>query len=89
MLERVARNARLNLSPEEKVRFLPQLVDVLAIFDELAELDVSSAEPAFTPVVQKNVFREDRVRESWSNETALSMTPHKKEPYFIGPRVVD
>ncbi len=89
VLDRVARNARLELSEAEKKRFLPEFEAVLRVFDELSELDVKTAEPAFTPTPVENVFREDVVRDAWPVETALSQTPHKKEPYFKGPKVVE
>ena len=87
LLLEVAKNARLKLSEKEIEKFLPQFKEVLESFSKLDEIDVSKEEPSFQPIQMKNVFREDVVKESVSQETALSNTSHKKDGYFKGPRV--
>ena len=87
LLLEVAKNARLKLSEEEIEKFLPQFKEVLDSFSKLDEIDVSKEEPSFQPILVKNVFREDVVKESVSQETALKNTLHKKDGYFKGPKV--
>ena len=58
-------------------------------FSKLDELDVSKELPSSQPIAIKNVFREDKVGKSLSNEEALSNTTHKKDGYFKGPKVVE
>ena len=87
LLLEVAKNARLKLTEKEIEKFLPQFKEVLDSFSKLDEIDVSKEEPSFQPILVKNVFREDVVKESVSQETALSNTPHKKDGYFKGPKV--
>ncbi len=88
LLLKVAANARLNLSEAEVKKFLPQLEAVLESFSKLDRLDVSKEEPSFQPIALKNVFREDKVGKSLTQEEALANTTHKKDGYFKGPRVV-
>lgn len=88
LLLRVAKNARLQLSEKEIEEFLPQLQGILEAFSKLDKLDVSSAKASFQPLPVQNVWREDKKRECLSNEQALSLTQHKKDSYFKGPRVV-
>ncbi len=88
LLLKVAANARLNLTEAEVKKFLPQLEAVLESFSKLDELDVSKEEPSFQPLPLTNVFREDKAGQCLPQEDALSNTPHKKDGYFKGPRVV-
>ena len=88
LLQKVAANARLNLSEQEIKEFLPQFKEILDSFNKLDKLDVSEEKPSFQPTPVKNVFREDKVEKCLSQKEALSNTKHKKEGYFLGPKVV-
>ena len=84
----VAKNARLNLTDKEIDKFLPQLKEILEAFSKLDELDVSEEKPSFQPIPLKNVTRKDTVEKCLSQEEALKNTKHKKDGYFLGPKVV-
>ncbi len=88
LLQSVARVARLTLSKEDIKKFLPQLKEVLDAFSEISKVDTKDTKPSFQPVVLKNHLREDNVHECLSQEQALSLTEHKKDGYFKGPKVV-
>ncbi|MCX6799405.1 MAG: Asp-tRNA(Asn)/Glu-tRNA(Gln) amidotransferase subunit GatC [Candidatus Diapherotrites archaeon] len=88
LLLRVAANARLNLREEEIKKFLPQLQEILTAFGKLDELDVSAEKPSFQPLRLENVSRQDSAGKCLSQEDALRNTKHKKDGYFLGPKVV-
>ncbi len=88
LLLRVAKNARLNLSEKEIAVFLPQFKEMLATFQKISSIDADGFDPAFHPVEVKNVFREDVVEKSLSQEDALKNAKHKKDGFFKGPKVV-
>lgn len=88
MLEKVAKNARLNLTEKEMEEFLPQLKDVLTAFSELSKANTKDAEPSVQPVILKNVMREDKPGKSLSEEEIFANTRLKKDGYFKGPRIV-
>jgi len=88
LLLRVAANARLNLTEDEIKKFLPQLREILSAFGTLDELDVSNEKPCFQPIKLENVSRQDNVGKCVSQEEALQNTKHKKDGYFMGPKVV-
>lgn len=88
LLLKVSENARLNLSEDEIKEFLPQLKEILEAFSKLNELDVSSEKPSFQPLELKNVSREDKAEKCLSQKDVLSNTQHKKDGYFLGPKVV-
>ena len=88
LLQKVAKNARLSLSEEEKKKFLPQLQEILKAFSVLDDLEVSKEKPSFQPIELKNVWREDKIEKCLSQEEALSNTKHRKDGYFKGPKVI-
>ena len=88
LLEHVAEIARLKLTEEEIKKFLPQLKEVLEFFSQLQEVSTDNVKPSFQPVELKNVMREDKEKACLSQDDALSLTEHKKDGYFKGPRAV-
>ena len=88
LLEHVAQVARLKLTEEEIKKFLPQLKEVLEFFSKLQEVDTENVKPSFHPVELKNVMREDSEKKCLTQDEALSLTEHKKDGYFKGPRAI-
>ena len=88
LLEHVAEVARLKLTEEEIRKFLPQLKEVLEFFSQLKNVNTDNVKPSFQPVELKNTMREDEEKKCLSQDEALSLTEHKKEGYFKGPRAV-
>ena len=88
LILRVAAMARLNLSDEEIDEFLPQLNEIIAVFEKLNEIDTNNVEPSFHPVKQENVLREDVPEDCLDTVQALANSKHKREGYFMGPKVV-
>jgi aspartyl-tRNA(Asn)/glutamyl-tRNA(Gln) amidotransferase subunit C len=88
LLEHVAEIARLKLSEEEIKKFLPQLKEALEFFSQLKDVNTDNVEPSFQPVELKNAMREDTEKECLSQDDVLSLTEHKKDGYFKGPRAV-
>ena len=88
LLEHVAEVARLKLNEEEIKKFLPQLKEALEFFSKLNEINTDNTKPSFQPVELRNAMREDKEKECLSQDDALSLTEHKKDGYFKGPRAV-
>jgi aspartyl-tRNA(Asn)/glutamyl-tRNA(Gln) amidotransferase subunit C len=88
VMKKIETNARLNLSEEEREKFMAQINDVLDYFDKIKEANTDDVEPSFHPMAIKNVFREDVVEESLTQEEALVNAKHKKDGFFKGPKVV-
>ncbi len=88
LLQRVAQNARLNLTEKELDEFIPQFQQILGAFSKLDELKTDEVKPSVQPTIVKNVLRKDEAKESLTPEQALQNTQHKKGAYFKGPRVV-
>ena len=88
LVERIASNARINLSDDEIEKLLPQLKEILAAFSELDKVDTKNVQPSFHPIEIKNVSRDDIKGECLPQEQALSLTPHKCDGYFRGPKTL-
>jgi aspartyl-tRNA(Asn)/glutamyl-tRNA(Gln) amidotransferase subunit C len=88
LIEKVAEVARLKLTEEEIQKFLPQLKDSLNAFSEISSINTNGVKPSFHPLPIHNSIREDIPREGLTQEEALSLTHHKKDGYFKGPRAV-
>ncbi|MBI3035059.1 Asp-tRNA(Asn)/Glu-tRNA(Gln) amidotransferase subunit GatC [Candidatus Woesearchaeota archaeon] len=88
LLEHVAEVARLKLNEEEIKKFLPQLKELLEFFSQLKDINTDNVKPSFHPVELKNAMREDKEGQCLFQDDALSLTEHKKDGYFKGPRAV-
>ena len=88
LLEHVADVARIKLTEEEIKKFLPQLEEILEFFSQLKEINTDNVKPSFQPVELKNAMREDKEEECLSQDDALSLTEHKKDGYFKGPKAI-
>lgn len=88
-VEHVARLARLALSEEEREKMRAQLDAILTYIDKLNELDTSQAEPTSHVIPMNNVFRDDVVRPSLSQEEALVNAPDRHDAFFRVPRILE
>lgn len=88
-VERVAKLARLLVSEEEKDVLASQLSSILTYVGKLNELNTEGVEPLSHVIDIKNVFREDKTRESLSQDLALSNAPEKKDGFFRVPKIIE
>lgn len=88
-VEHVARLARLELTAEEKERMQAQLDSILSYIDTLSELDTTAVEPTSHILPMTNVFREDTVTSSLTQEEALANAPDRHDRLFRVPRILE
>ncbi|HLG21909.1 MAG TPA: Asp-tRNA(Asn)/Glu-tRNA(Gln) amidotransferase subunit GatC, partial [Candidatus Manganitrophaceae bacterium] len=87
-VKRVAKLARLSLTPEETERFSEQLSHILSYIEKLNQLDTSKVEPTSHVLPLSNVFREDQARPSLPAEEALANAPDREGPFFRTPKII-
>jgi aspartyl-tRNA(Asn)/glutamyl-tRNA(Gln) amidotransferase subunit C len=87
-VEHIAKLARLELGEDEKGTFARQLSAILTYMDELKTLDTSGVEPTATGPLKENVFRDDDVRPSLTQEKALMNAPDQADGFFRVPRIL-
>ena len=88
LIKHVAEVARLNLTDDEIKEFLPQLQEVLDAFSKISDVNTDGSQPSFQPVELKNNMRKDKIESCISQKEALSLTEHKKDGYFMGPKAI-
>ena len=89
IIDRVAQLARLALTPEEKVKFSSQLVDVLANIEKLSQVDVTGVEPTAHAAPVYNVWADDVAQAGLSVEEALRNAPAQRDHMIVVPKVVE
>ncbi len=85
----VAHLARLEFNEEETEMFTSQLNDILMYMEKLNLADTAGVEPISHATALSNAFRDDVVRDSLSEETALANAPDKQGGCFRVPKVVE
>jgi aspartyl-tRNA(Asn)/glutamyl-tRNA(Gln) amidotransferase subunit C len=87
-VEYVASLARLEFSDKEKEKLTHELNEILKYVEKLNELDTENVEPLAHVIELSNVFREDEVQPSISQEEALKNAPSKNDKFFKVPKVI-
>ena len=88
-IEKVARLARLELSEEERETFGNQMEQILTYMEQLNRLDTTGVEPTSHAIPINNVFREDEVRPSITQEEVLAISPDEEDGHFKVPRIIE
>jgi len=88
-VEKVAKLARLAISPSEGEAFARQLSQILTHVETLNRYDTSGVEPTTTVLEQVNVFREDIVRPSLPVDLALANAPEREADGFRVPKIIE
>lgn len=85
---KVARLARLDLSPAEIERAAHQLGDMLEHFADVDALDLDGVEPMTQPYPLVNVLRADVVQPGLDRDEVLAAAPLAEEHRFRVPPIV-
>ncbi|MFN8003709.1 MAG: Asp-tRNA(Asn)/Glu-tRNA(Gln) amidotransferase subunit GatC [Acidobacteriota bacterium] len=91
-VEKIARLANLELTPDETQLFSEQLAAIVEYVDQLNELETSAVkawQPASAGNVQtSHATRPDLTEPSLGHEKALAQAPDHDEGHFLVPRVI-
>lgn len=88
-IEHVALLARLRLSEDEKRLFSTQVDGIINYIDTLNELDTADIEPTAHVFAMSNVFREDKLKPSLSQEEALLNAPGSSSEFYRVPKIIE
>lgn len=83
------RLARLDLDADEADALAGDVAEVLAYFDQLADLDTDGVEEMVRPVVPERSWRDDAVTPSISRERVLSLANVAQDGFVRVPRTVE
>lgn len=88
-VEHIAMLARIKLiTEEEKEKFTSLFNEILGYFRKIDEVDTGDIQYTFHGVELKNVFRDDIVKPSLSQEDIFKNAPKKKDKFIEAPRMV-
>lgn len=87
-IEKIAKLAMLKFEDGKLESFSVKFNEILDYMKEIDSLDLSDQEAAFHITRLNNVFREDKVKESLSNESASQNAPEGIDGFFKVPKVI-
>lgn len=88
-VDEIAHLARLEFNDEAKGEIVNDMNRMLAFVDKLNELDTDNVEPLIYMSEERNVLREDEVKQTLTQKEALQNAPKKDSDYFKVPKVID
>ena len=88
-VERIAKLAHLELTPDETVLFARQLGQILEYAARLQDVDTSNASATWHPLAEAIPLRSDTLRASLTTDEALANAPaHGPRSLFRVPKVI-
>ena len=91
-IEKIAQLAHLEITPEERRAFTPQIAEIVAYVEQLNALDTSAVEPStggLTPEgEQTDSARDDAVQPSLGQKLALEEAPDPASGHFRVPKIL-
>ncbi len=88
MTRKLAELSKLEFTDEELENIQADLQQMIGFVDKLNEIDTTGVEPLTHIGVEGNRLREDMVKGSVDNATALSNAPAANGPFFTVPKVI-
>jgi aspartyl-tRNA(Asn)/glutamyl-tRNA(Gln) amidotransferase subunit C len=88
-VERIAKLARIGLSPEETSKMSAELGNILEFVEQLQSVDISDTEPTDQVTGLEDVWREDEVKPSMDRDQILANAPAQKDGYIVVKRVLN
>lgn len=88
VVAKVARLARLSLTPGELVSATEQLSGMLEHFHDIDRLDLSQVSPLPQPFPLKNILREDVVAPCLERQEVLDSAPEAEDGRFRVPPTI-
>jgi aspartyl-tRNA(Asn)/glutamyl-tRNA(Gln) amidotransferase subunit C len=85
---KVAKLARLDVSPDDIERLTSQLAGMLEHFADMDALDLADVAPMTQPFPLQNVFRDDVVVEGLVRDEVLAQAPDTEDGRFRVPPIV-
>jgi aspartyl-tRNA(Asn)/glutamyl-tRNA(Gln) amidotransferase subunit C len=87
-VHKVARLARLDLTPEEEEQYATQLSSILDYFEQLSELDTSNVPPTTRAIEISNITRPDELVPFPEREALLQEAPEQDGDFFRVPQIL-
>ncbi len=91
-VRKIAKLAHLEITDEEVALYTPQMADIVKYVEQLNELDTENVEASIGGLTAEGeateADREDVIKKSLGQETALSQAPSASDGHFRVPKVL-
>ena len=88
-IEHIANLSMLNLSEDEIIRYTKDMEELVGFANKVNEIDTEAISESAFALDATNVFREDKVRESFDRELLLSNAPNSNGEAYSLPSMMD
>ena len=88
-IAKVARLARVDLTPDELDGYGAQLEVILDHAARVQSLETDGVEPTSHPLPMTNSFRADRIAPSLDHDEVMSQAPEAVDSYFAVPPILE
>lgn len=88
-IRKIAHLARINVSQAEVDQVEKKLVGILALIEEMQEVNTNSIEPMSHALDINQPLREDKVTVKDIRDKSLDLAPHSEQSLFIVPQVIE
>jgi aspartyl-tRNA(Asn)/glutamyl-tRNA(Gln) amidotransferase subunit C len=82
-IEHIAKLAHLNLTPEQLKTYKGHLGSILGHMQEITKLDLSTVPLTARVIEEENIWREDEVRPSFTQEEALQNAKNTHDGFVM------
>lgn len=86
---KIAHLARLNMSEQDVALYLPQLSNILALVEQMNQVDTSHIEPLANPLDLSQRMRADVVTEGNQRDVFQAIAPQVEAGLYLVPKVID
>lgn len=87
-VEYVAWLAHIELTDEEKEKFIKELCSIIEFVQKLNEIQTEEVQPMYHIAPIKNITREDKVEKSLAQEKVLEIAPAKERCHYKVPKII-
>ena len=87
-VQKIARLAKLNITPTEEEEFALQLNSILENFEQLSQLDTENIPPTTRAIELSNITRSDSSIVYSSRKYLLKEAPEQEEDFFRVPQML-
>jgi aspartyl-tRNA(Asn)/glutamyl-tRNA(Gln) amidotransferase subunit C len=88
-VQRLAKLARIDLTPEEEDKMIKDLGNILAHFEELRALDTDNIPPITSGMGRMNAFREDEESDGTNRGLGVELFPESEKGALKIPPVFE
>lgn len=88
-VDKIAHLARLHVAPEHRQSLAEELDNILALVEQMSEIDTQGVEPLAHPLEITQRLRPDRVTEHDQRSLFQSIAPSTADGLYLVPRVID